>query len=261
MPVLVVPADTPVGVPLVRALAGLGGEVRAYATGDGDVASLREAGAFVATGTLDDEGRLDAAMTDVHTVISLHADPVAATSAAVLGHHLDVLLAAATNAGVARLVVRSAPGADAGTDGLRAACALVEQRLGEMDLPTVAVRMSLVDTPDLRDALVAARATPGDLPVAPLHVDDVVAALVALDDARGSVVGHATFRLQGPTLMMSDYLDDGRDMVGRVYTTPDQRPLLEPSLGTAWVEPDDGTTADLMDFAGLTPRPLEARTR
>lgn len=261
MPVLVVPADTPVGVPLVRALADLGGEVRAYATGDGDVAALREAGAFVAVGTLDDEGRLDAAMTDVHTVISLHADPVTAAPAAVLGHHLDVLLAAATNAGVARLVVRSVPGADAAADGLRAACADVERRLADLDLPTVTVRTSLIDTPELRDALAATAAVPGDLPVAPLHVDDVVAALVALDDARGSAVGHATFRLQGASIAMADYLDDGRDLVGRVYTTPDQRPLLGPSLGTAWVEPDGGTTADLLDFAGLTPRPLEARNR
>jgi uncharacterized protein YbjT (DUF2867 family) len=259
MPVLVVPADTPIGVPLVRALAGLGGEVRAYATGDGDVAALREAGAFVAVGTLDDEGRLDAAMTDVHTVIALHADPVATTPAPVLGHHLDVLLTAASNAGVNRLVVRSVPGAGAATDGLRAACADVERRLAELDLPTVVVRTSLVDTPELRDALAATGTVPGDLSVAPLHLDDVVAALVALDDARGSVVGHATFRLQGPVKAMTDYLDEGRDLVGRVYTAPDQRPLLSPSLATSWAEPEDAVTADLLDFAGLTPRPLEAR--
>ncbi len=47
-------------------------------------------------------------------------------------------------------------------------------------------------------------------------------------------------------------------MVGRVYVPASRVPLLAPSLTTPWVEPDDDTTADLLAFAELTPRPLSA---
>ncbi len=108
MPVLVAPADTPLGVALVRALRADGAEVRAWATGDGDVGALRAAGAFVAVGDLDDEGRLDAAMTDAHTVVGLHAHPLV-RDADRLDADLRALLTAAEKAGVARLAQRAAP--------------------------------------------------------------------------------------------------------------------------------------------------------
>lgn len=255
MPVLVVPADTALGVPLVEALRRDGAEVRAYATGAGDVRALRAVGAFVAVGDLDDEGRLDAAMTDAHTVVALHADPLVASEDA-LATHLHVALTAAHKAGVARLVVRSVPGADVGEDPLRRACASVEERLADLPLPTVVVRTSLVDTTALRDAL-ASQPPPEDVDVGPLAVGDVVDALVALDAARGTRVGHATFRLQGPARPLRRYLDHvGQGMVGRVYTPAGRVPLLLPSLRTPWVEPDDDATADLLDFADLSPRPL-----
>lgn len=260
MPVLVVPADTPLGVPLVRALREDGAEVRAYATGDGDVPALRAAGAFVAVGDLDDEGRLDAAMTDAHTVVALHADPLA-DDARRLDEHLRVASTAATKAGIARLVVRSVPQPDAGDDPLRRVCAAIEGALAELPLPTVAVRTSLVDTTPLRDALVSVppRELDRSLPVAPITVTDVVDALVALDAVRGTASsGHATFRLQGTSRPLGAYLDHlgGGDLVGRVYTPGARVPLLGPALRTPWVEDTDARVADLLDFADLTPSPL-----
>lgn len=261
MPVLVAPADTPLGVALVRSLRALGGEVRAYATGAGDVGALRAAGAFVAVGDLDDEGRLDAAMTDAHTVIGLHADPLAA-DAEVLDTRLRVFLTAAHKAEVARLVVRSVPRPSGGADPLRRVCAAIEQALPSLPLPTVAVRTSLVDTPALRDAVVslgAARVDTG-VEVATLHLDDVVDALVALDEARSTMAtGHAAFHLQGRSRSLGSYLAHcGDGLVGRVYTPTTKVPLLAPALRTPWVEPSGDATADLMAFAGLTQRHLPA---
>lgn len=259
MPVLVAPADTPLGVSLVRGLRAEGAEVRAYATGDGDVGALRACGAFVATGDLDDEGRLDAAMTDVHTVVGLHADPLA-RDVDVLDRQLRVLLVAAEKAAVARLVVRTVPRPVAGADPLRDVCVATESALEALALPTMAVRTSLVDGPGLRDALVSIGGAVGDpdLEVAPLHPDDVVDALIALDSARATATtGHVVFRLQGRRRRLADYLDHLGDggLVGRVYTPSERVPLLRASLATPWYEPDDAT-ADLLDFADRTPRPL-----
>lgn len=263
MPVLVAPADTPVGVALVRALREDGAEVRAYATGDGDVPALRAAGAFVAVGDLDDEGHLDAAMTDAHTVIGLHADPLA-SDARRLDEHLRVLATAAWKAEVARLVVRSVPRAPTGTDPLRRVCAGIEGVLAELAMPTVAVRTSLVDTTALRDALASLprRHLEPQLEVAPLAVADVVDALVALDAVRGTATqGHATFRLQGRARTLAAYLDlVGGDLVGRVYTPRHRLPLLAPALTTAWTEQADDTIADLLAFADLTPSMLPVGT-
>ena len=259
MPVLVAPADTPLGVALVRALRDTGAEVRAYATGSGDVGALRAAGAFVATGDLDDEGRLDAAMTDAHTVIGLHADPLERDAEA-LDLHLRVLLTAAEQAAVSRLVVRSVPRPDPDGDPLRRVCAGVEQALQALPIPTVAVRTSLVDAPALRDALVSMAGVVPDpsVEVAPLHPDDVVAALVALDEARSTAEqGHVTFRLQGAPRPLTAYLDHlGEQLVGRVYTPAARVPLLRAALDRPWSEPVDDTTADLLAFAERSPRGL-----
>ena len=261
MPVLVAPADTPLGVALVHALRADGAEVRAWATGDGDVGALRAAGAFVAVGDLDDEGRLDAAMTDAHTVIALHAHPLV-RDAAHLDADLRALLTAAEKAEVSRLVVRGVPRPAEGDDPLRQVCLGVEDALEAMALTTMVVRTSLVDAPDLRDALVSTAATLPDaeVEVAPVHPDDVVDALVALDAARSTATGgHLVLRLQATPRPLRRYLDHlGDAMVGRVYVPAARVPLLAPSLTTPWVEPDDDTTADLLAFAGITPRPLSA---
>lgn len=231
--------------------------MRAYATGSGDVGALRASGAYVAVGALDDEGRLDAAMTDAHTTIALHADPLS-PSAERLDVDLRTTLTAALNAHIARLIVRSVPMAIAGTDPLRQVCAGIEAALVDLPMTTLAVRTSLVDTPALRDALASAVRIDRSLPVAPLHVEDVVAGLVALDAARSTAAaGHGTFRLQGRPITLGEHLDHvASSMLGRVYTPSDRVPLLAPALQTPWFEPDADHAADLLAFAGVAPHGL-----
>ena len=259
MPVFVTAADTALGRLVAQGLLREGGEVRVQVTGDG--ADLRAGGALVATGDLDDVGRMDAAMTDVHTVVH----PVLACLAPStdrLEADATAVAAAASGAGVKRLIVLSVPGADPGAvDGLRAACGRIEQAVADLDLPTIVVRVLLVDLPAVRDAVVSAGVTPAqrERVVAPVRPADLVAGLVALDAARSSAtVGHAVFRADGATMTLGSYLDRvGAGLVGRVWTPGTRVPLFADALvGPA--TSDETDTADLWTFAGVTPRPVGA---
>lgn len=147
MPVLVTAADGPLGRRIVARLLAEGGEVRAYASGDGDLAGLRAAGVFVALGDGDDEGRLEAAMADVHTVVHA-AEQVLAPDADVLLAATEAVATAASNAAVRRLIALSVPGADTeAADELRRSAGRAEQVLAVSDVPTVVLRPSLVDSP------------------------------------------------------------------------------------------------------------------
>jgi uncharacterized protein YbjT (DUF2867 family) len=191
VPVLVTPADTPLGVALVERLAAQGGEVRAFARGTGDVAALRRAGAFVATGDADDVGRLEAAMAQVHTVVDL--------AGVLLSPRAEQIVADATTVATAA----------AGARPLRRAKGTVEGMLAAAATPTVVLRASLVDTRRVRDALVTAgAAVPLDAPVAPLHPDDLVDLLVAFDGVRGEAhEGHVVFHAGGRLTTFGAYLE------------------------------------------------------
>ncbi|MFP5310382.1 MAG: SDR family oxidoreductase [Actinomycetes bacterium] len=269
MPVLVTPGDTPLGVALVERLAAAGGEVRAFVRGTGDVAALRHAGAFVATGTSDDVGRLEAAMAQVHTVVDLAGGLLSASPERVVEDAMVVATAAA-GAGVRRLVTLSLPGAHADAhDPLRRAKGTVEAMLAEAVTPTVVLRTSLVDTRRVRDALVTAgTAVPRDHAVSPLHPDDLVDLLVAFDEVRGEAhEGHVVFHAGGRPTTFGAYVDhveavhaagasgSGR-FVGRVYVPPGDVPLLRPALVGPWVGGEPDPSFDAWEFTGLAPRPL-----
>jgi uncharacterized protein YbjT (DUF2867 family) len=259
MPVFVTAADTALGRLVAQGLLREGGEVRVQVTGDG--ADLRAGGALVATGDLDDVGRMDAAMTDVHTVVH----PVLAClapSADRFEADVAAVAEAASGAGVRRLIVLSVPGAAAAApDALRAACGRVEDVVADLALPTIVVRVLLVDLPPVRDAVASAGVTAAqrDRVVAPVRPADLVAGLVALDVARSSAaVGHAVFRADGPTMTLGGYLDRvGAGLVGRVWTPGTRVPLFADALaGPATC--NDAGTADLWTFAGITPGPVGA---
>lgn len=231
MPVLVTNADHSPHLDIALAIAELGGEVRAYVGGDGDVAALRQAGIFVSVGTPDDEGRLESAMEQVHTVIHLE-DPTVATSAELWTSRAAVVLRAATGARVARLIARSVPGASlASQDPLHAASGAWEQALADAPLPTVVLRLALVDTADVVDALLSA-STPDMLAamVAPVGAADLVAAVVALDDVRSTATtGHAVLDAEGQVRdTLAGHL--GRiapgGIVGRRYVPRAEVPML-----------------------------------
>lgn len=262
MPVLVTAADRPLARRLVLRLLEEGGEVRAY--GDGVGAAVRAAGAFVAEGTADDIGRLEAAMIDVHTVVHLAAD-VLARDASELVAAAEVVARAATSAQVRRLVVTSVPGASAdAADLLRRAAHTVEVAAAAAGPPSIVLRHSLVDTPALRDALSTVGLTDDERArvVAPVRVEDLLELVVAFDRARSrAATGHLVVAADGPErLSVARYLErvgvgrpgSGR-LLGRRLRADDEVPLLRPALaaGPWWSE--GPVVLDGWGFAGIVP--------
>jgi hypothetical protein len=263
MPVLVTAAHRPLARRIALRLLEEGGEVRAYA--HGDTTALRAAGAIVASGEVDDEGRLEAAMAEVHTVVHVGGG-LLATAPRQLEREAETVAVAAGNAGVQRLIGLSLPGAgpDA-ADPLRRAKAAEEARLADADPPSVVLRTSLVDTPAVRDALATAGLGADVLDaveVAPVRIGDLVELVVAFDRARSrSGRGHLVVAADGPTRMtLRAYLDrvgvvgPGRGgLVGRRLTDEVRAPLLRGALAAGpWVT-DDGIAVDGWGFAGLHP--------
>lgn len=268
MPVLVNGADAPLGRRLVTRLLSEGGEVRARVPGSGPTAALRRGGAHVAVGPRDDVGLLEAALEQVHTVVHVGGG-LLSPSAEAVDAGTRAVVEAASAAGVRRVIALSVAGArvDAG-DPLRRAKARTERDLREAPPPSVVVRLSLVDTPGVRDALAGLDPGPDLLerPVAPVRLDDVVALLVALDAARSRATGgHVAFAADGPTTMpLAAYLETsgiglpGEDArrVGRRYVPPGSAPLLAEALDGPWVNRDE-VLLDAWDFADVSPGEID----
>jgi uncharacterized protein YbjT (DUF2867 family) len=267
VPVLVTRAHTTLGQLAVARVLRSGGEVRAFVTGAVDVQALRRAGAVVASGELIDEGHLEAAMEQVHTVVHLGRGLLAASADRIVEEAATVLTAA-LGAGVRRLITTSVTGADPRADDpLRAALGEVERLFADAPLPSVALRLSLVDTPALRDALAAARPGSAALAgrVAPVRVEDVVEAISFLDEIRSTAhEGHVVLAAPGPErLTLAGYLERvgvgapgavGR-LVGRVWRDPATRPLLAGALDGPWIP--DPRWPVVWDLAGTVPRPVQ----
>lgn len=209
MPVLVTAAHQPFSRRLAARILEEGGEVRVTAAGD--VASLRAAGAFVATATSDDEGRLEAALADVHTLVHVGGGLATRDSGRIVAD-AEVAARAARGAGVRRIIALSVAGAtpDA-SDPFRRAKAAMEAAFADLPCPTIVLRLGLVDTPALRDALVTAGLDPAhlDVVVRPVRVADVLELVVAFDRARArSTQGHLVVAADGPQAMsVAGYLD------------------------------------------------------
>jgi uncharacterized protein YbjT (DUF2867 family) len=264
MPVLVTSAQRSLPRRLVRRLLDEGGEVRAYA--HGDATSLRAAGAMVATGEVDDEGRLEAAMEQVHTVVHvggglLSADPDA------LVRDAEVVATAAANAGVRRLIALSLPGADPqASDPLRRAKGRVEACVAQAATPSIVVRASWVDTDAAADAVLAGGllAKAEEVEVAPVRVDDLLELIVVFDRARSSASrGHLVVAADGPEqLRLAEHLrrrDPGhRSLVGRRLPAPAVLATLRAALTGPWAT----TATEVVDgwaFSGVAPRPCVER--
>ena len=153
-----------------------------------DPAPLRALGCKVAQGALDDEGHLETAMEQVHTVFhlapSLLDDPAGLLDAAA------TVVAAAIGAGCRRLVLLSGLGAapDGGNPYLDAV-AQAEEIASEAPLESIVFRAALTYGPD--DLLTAALARLTDRAAnggrhAPLWAVDLAAALAAADRERAA---------------------------------------------------------------------------
>jgi uncharacterized protein YbjT (DUF2867 family) len=253
MPVLVTGADRPLARRLGLRLLEDGGQVRVY--GAGDVEALRAAGAFVASGTPDDEGRLEAALADVHTVVHVGTGLLTADVGREVDE-VDTLVAAACGAGVARIIALSVPGADPGAaDRLRRAKGEAEARLQEAPVPTIVIRVGLLDTPRLRDALATGGFGPRELArvVAPVQVADLLELIVAFDAARSrAAAGHLRVAADGPVRMPLAALVDDPSRVGRRLPSAAALATLAESLAGPWWTAT-GELVDGWEFAGLTP--------
>ena len=258
MPVLVTSAQRSLPRRLVRRLLEEGGEVRAYA--HGDATSLRSAGAMVATGEVDDEGRLEAAMESVHTVVHVGGGLLTADVQAQV-HDAEVVATAASNAGVARLITLSLPGADPGsTDPLRAAKGRIEAGFAEAAPLSIVVRTSWVDTDAAADAVLAGGLldVAEEVEVAPVRVDDLLELVVGFDQARSSADGgHLVVAADGPERRhLAGHLRHRdaahRSLVGRRLPEPAVLATLRATLAGPWTT--DATVADAWPLAGVVPR-------
>jgi uncharacterized protein YbjT (DUF2867 family) len=205
VPVLITGAETAEGRAAARRFRSAAGEVRVFVDAADEAAAeaLRAAGCKVARGTLEDEGHLETAAEQVHTVVHLAGGPM--TEPADVVDDAATVLSAAIGAGCRRLIWASHVGADdpRGNAYLEA-CADVEEMLAEAPLETIVVRRSLTYGPG--DPLTEALAN-GSLPPAakesthqPLYVDDLALVVAEADRVRGGVGDLAIMlTLAGPT--------------------------------------------------------------
>jgi uncharacterized protein YbjT (DUF2867 family) len=262
MPVLVTSPRGEVGEGLVARLAATGGQVRAYGP-DLAVGELRRLGVVCAQGSFLDEGHLETAMEQVHTVVHLGFN-VLAEDPERLVEEAATLVTAAIGARVRRIIAMTVPeGPPAWDDALRRAAADVELLIAGASCPTVAVRPGLVDTEELRHALSRTPLTSDalDAMTAPVDPDDVAALMFQLDERRDVLdVDHSVLAADGPELMtVRAYLElhgiTPMSGIGRlVERVRGGTPLLATALEVGWVS-GEGVT-DGWAASGLDPRPL-----
>ncbi|HEX2029289.1 MAG TPA: NmrA family NAD(P)-binding protein [Nitriliruptorales bacterium] len=263
MPVLVTAAGTTLGREIVRLIGAGGGEVRAYCGPGAPLALLRQAGAICATGSLLDEGHLETAMEQAHTVVHL-AVRLDVDDPRQLVEETATVVTAAIGARVRRVIALSLPWARARPDPVRAAAAEAEDLVASVICPSTVVRTSLVDTAELRAALERVpldRATL-ERPVAPVLPGDVARVVAWLDAERDrGQERHATLAADGPrTLPLGDYL--GRvgvsppSLVGRMadrVRSDRVSSTLRAALGGPWTSGPE--VPDAWDRTGVSPRP------
>jgi len=206
MPVLVVGAESQLGARVIEQLRPSGGEVRAYLDAtvatDDEAVRLRALGCKVALGELDDEGLLERALEQVHTVAHcwtgpLH-DPIAQVEvAATVGSAL-------LGAGVRRLIWVCELARDERNPYL-AAVAQIRELFSALPVETVTfatgLRLGSDDrfTARLRDGWLCGSAVDPTAAHAPVSIDDVASAVAAADRQRGSRAElHLELALVGP---------------------------------------------------------------
>jgi len=258
MPVLVTPVASDLSRRLVDRLLDEGGQVRAVARDH--IAELRAAGAMVATADPDDPGRLEAAMTQVHTVVHV-PDLLLARSAQALEHEAGAVVAAAEGAGVRRVILRSVVGArEDAAEPLRRLLGRVERRFAEAGLPTIVVRTGMVDEVELR-AVLSGTPLPPDLrerSVGLIPVAAIVEVLARLDAARSTAEqGHVVFTATAAPITVRPLGDSVSTWAaaGRaaVYLDATSAPLLHAALAGDWIAPDGEATLDAWGFTGVDP--------
>lgn len=209
MPVLVTGAEDALGSLVVDQLRASGGEVRVYldatAVGRSDAARLRAAGCKVALGELDDEGHLEAALAQTHTVAHCWGGPLRDRDDQVVA--AATVASAALGAGVRRFIwVREL--ADSADNAFLAALDEIDDLFDALPMETVTlatgVRHGEHDTLTARLARGWLAGTDADLTTvhAPVGLTDVARAVVLADRQRGALrEAHVRMALVGPERM------------------------------------------------------------
>lgn len=233
MPVLVTGAERGLGARVLAQLRSSAGEVRAYldatVVGDAAAAALRSQGCKVAVGELDDEGHLEAALAQVHTVAHCWGGPL---------HDLDeqltvagALSSALLGAGVRRLVWVRELAYDR-TNPYLALLGEIGELFEELPVETVMLATTLrhgADDP-LTSRLAAGWLSGSGVdalaPHAPIDLDDVARAVVVADQQRGTARElHLRLGLRGPEEMpLATFLR----RVGAPQLTATPRPVRPP---------------------------------
>ena len=257
MPVLITGAETAEGIATARRLLRTGGEVRVFVdeAAEEQADTLRSLGCKVARGTLDDEGHLELALEQVHTVVHLAGGPMGDVDA--VEDDAASVLSAAIGAGCRRMIWASHLGADK-PDGnpYLSACRDVEELLAEAPLETIVIRRSLTYGPgDPLTAALAAGAAPRsafEATHSPLYVDDLALVIAEADRVRGDIADLSVLlALSGPMeVLLSSFAD--------LLTAPDRDARRAPALPPHVVDllgrdlvSDDGVTGPTRIPEGL----------
>ena len=218
MPVVVTGASGFIGRHAVRAFQGVSPQVRAYVRRPDAAERLRETGARVAVGRIDDVGNLEVVMSGAHTLCHLVGGLGASASEdeRIIVASLRSVLEAASRAGLKRVLYLSCSGAspEAPNPFLRAK-GQAEALIRASGLEHVIVRSAHVYGPGggwLRIVAKHSRRRPalvvgsGRQVLAPVWVEDVAAILAAADDRER--VDSGTWGLEGPDRVTADDLTD-----------------------------------------------------
>ena len=265
MPVVVTGASGLVGRRAIAAFADTAPEVRAYVRRRAAADELRVLGAKVAVGELDDPETLRVVLRGAHTVCHLVgrlAEPDESAYEPQVVGTLRAVLDAAAEAGVARVLYLSYPGADpgAGNAYLRAK-GLAEEAILASDLEHAVIRSTHVygpGSPWLEAMSEGARRWPavvlgtGRQVLAPVFVDDVAAVLAAADDRAGEVRG--VWGLEGPERIDADAFADllgGKRRRPKLHASAHVARLVRRDLSPAALEVlSADSLADRPDAAG-----------
>lgn len=229
MPILITAAETAEGRATVRRLRRSRGEVRVFVAPDaGDAAeAFRKVGCKVARGTLDDEGHLETAAEQVHTVVHLGGGPMTPPDDVL--DDAATVLSAAIGAGCRRMIWTSHLGAeDPLGNGYLQACAETEALLAEAPLETIVIRRALTYGPtDPLTTALAAGSTPAaaaESTHSPLYVDDLAMVITEADRVRGGVRDLAlSMSLSGPMeILLGGFAD--------LLSAPDRNVAAAPAL-------------------------------
>jgi len=257
MPVLVHAAHRPLGRLLARRLQEEGGQVRA--TASSAVAALRAAGIHTAACDPDDEGVLEAALTQVHTLVVILGGLGLEDVTTVREEGLAAARAA-EGADIGRAVLVTVAGADIDAhDDLRRVHGEVADAFAALPLPSVELRTGLVDTPGLRDLLVTA-GPPEALRsriVAPVSAAALIELIVAVDGARtAATTGHLVLAADGTERLPLEALlttaAAGSRLTGRRVPSAAARSALLTRLEGDWWT-DDPHVPDGWELFGVAP--------